>query len=236
VEKPGHSVDKSCPGKATHRQGIARSGRTTARLTLAILCNHYPQAHCALHHRSPFELLVATILSAQCTDVRVNLVTPALFARYPAPAALALATPLEVEALIRSTGFFRNKAANLLGCARALVARHGGKVPRTMEELVALPGVGRKTANVILGNAFDIPGLVVDTHVGRVARRLGWAQAAMPEAVERELCALLPQKMWTQASHVLIWHGRACCRAQTALCSACPVRARCPQIGVQRAR
>lgn len=224
MENPAHKVDKSRPG------------RTVARQTLAILSNHYPLAHCALQHRSPFELLVATILSAQCTDARVNLVTPALFARYPDPAALALATPAEVEALIRSTGFFRNKAANLLGCARALVERHRGAVPRTMAELVALPGVGRKTANVILGNAFATPGLVVDTHVGRVARRLGWARATQPEAVERELCALLPRKLWTQASHVLIWHGRACCRAQTALCSTCPVRDRCPRLGVLRAR
>ena len=179
---------------------------------------------------------MATILSAQCTDARVNLVTPQLFARYPDPAALAAAAPDEVETLIRSTGFFRNKAANLLGCARALVERHRGEVPCTMAELVALPGVGRKTANVILGNAFDIPGLVVDTHVGRVARRLGWARAVQPEAVERELCVLLPRNLWTQASHVLIWHGRACCRAQTALCSACPVRERCPRLGVGRSK
>ena len=204
--------------------------------TLLLLEEQYPAAHCALQHRSPWELLVATILSAQCTDLRVNLVTPALFAAFPDPADLAAAAPAEVEELIRSTGFFRNKAANLIGCARAVAERHGGAVPGTLAELVTLPGVGRKTANVILGNAFGVPGMVVDTHVGRVARRLGWAQAGQPEGVERELCALLPAKKWTQTSHVLIWHGRACCRAQTAHCSSCPVGERCPRVGVQRAR
>lgn len=206
------------------------------RQTLERLFRHYPDAHCALRHQSPFELLVATILSAQCTDLRVNLVTPALFARFADPQALAVAAPAEVERLIRSTGFFRNKAANLIGCARALVAQHHGRVPQTLAELVALPGVGRKTANVILGNAFGVPGMVVDTHVGRVARRLGWVQARQPEGVERELCALLPKERWTLTSHVLIWHGRACCRAQTALCSGCPVQDFCPKVGVTRSR
>lgn len=201
-----------------------------------VLEESYPQATCALRHASPWQLLVATILSAQCTDARVNQVTPALFARFPHPAALAAAPPAEVEALIRPTGFFRNKAANLIGCARAVTARHGGSVPQTLAALIALPGVGRKTANVVLGNAFAVPGMVVDTHVGRVARRLGWARAAHPEGVERELCALLPAAKWTQTSHVLIWHGRACCRAQTAYCSACPVAGECPKVGVKRTR
>ena len=215
---------------------LPRPGTTAVLHTLELLCRHYPDAHCALQHQSPFELLVATILSAQCTDVRVNLVTPALFARFPDAHVLAEAPPAEVEELIRSTGFFRNKAANLIGCAKSLVEHHHGTVPRTLAELVALPGVGRKTANVILGNAFGVPGMVVDTHVGRVARRLGWAQALQPEVVERELCKLLPEDQWTQTSHVLIWHGRACCRAQTALCSSCPVQERCPKLGVKRAR
>jgi endonuclease-3 len=196
----------------------------------------YPDATCALHHASSWQLLVATILSAQCTDLRVNLVTPALFARFPDPASLAAASSLEVEGLVHSTGFFRSKAASLVGCARAVTERHRGLVPRTMAELVLLPGVGRKTANVLLGNAFGVPGMVVDTHVGRVARRLGWAQSSQAVAVERELCRLLPSERWTGTSHVLIWHGRGCCRAQTAHCSGCPVRERCPQVGVLRTR
>jgi endonuclease-3 len=210
--------------------------RRHALLTLTRLEERYPEATCALLHASPWQLLVATILSAQCTDQRVNQVTPVLFARFPGPAQLAVAAADEVEGLIRSTGFFRNKAASLIGCARAVVARHHGLVPKTMAELVALPGVGRKTANVLLGNAFGVPGMVVDTHVGRVARRLGWAQAGQPEGVERELCRLLPPDRWTGTSHVLIWHGRSCCRAQTACCSVCPVRERCPRVGVVRAR
>jgi endonuclease-3 len=204
--------------------------------TLARLEQAYPEACCALHHTSPWQLLVATILSAQCTDARVNQVTPALFARFPDPASLAAAPLATVEELIRSTGFFRNKAASLVGCARMVVERHQGSVPRSMAQLVALPGVGRKTANVLLGNAFDIAGMVVDTHVGRVARRLGWAAATGAEGVERELCALLPASCWTQTSHILIWHGRRCCRAQTAHCSACVVRERCRRVGVVKSR
>jgi len=202
--------------------------------TLKQLEGAYPEAHCALLHNSSWQLLVATILSAQCTDVRVNLVTPALFARYPGPVEMAAADQAELEELIRSTGFFRNKARNLLLCAQQVVDQHGGEVPQTMVALVALPGVGRKTANVLLGNAFGVPGMVVDTHVGRVARRLGWAQSRQPEVVEKELCALLPAESWTQTAHVLIFHGRECCRAQTAWCSRCPVLERCPQIGVDR--
>jgi endonuclease-3 len=202
--------------------------------TLACLEEAYPEAHCALLHRTPWQLLVATILSAQCTDVRVNQVTPQLFARFPGPDQLAAAEPAELEELIRSTGFFRNKARNLILCARKVVSEYDGSVPRAMSELVNLPGVGRKTANVLLGNAFDTPGMVVDTHVGRVARRLGWTRARQPEAVEKELCGLLPEEKWTQTAHVLIFHGRQCCRAQTAWCSRCPVVDRCPQTGVSR--
>lgn len=207
-----------------------------AQRTLDCLEKTYPEAHCALVHGNPWQLLVATILSAQCTDVRVNQVTPKLFARFPDAAALADADPAELEALIRATGFFRNKAKNLLGCAAALVREHDGQVPREMRSLVALPGVGRKTANVVLGNAFGVPGMVVDTHVGRIARRLGWVTARTPEGIEEQLCRLLPAERWTQAAHVLIFHGRQCCRAQTAWCSACPVVDRCPQVGVKRQR
>lgn len=210
--------------------------REHALETLLLLEQSYPEATCALQHASPWQLLVATILSAQCTDSRVNQVTPGLFARFPDPASLAEAAPAEVEALIRSTGFFRNKTANLIGCARDVAVAHQGCVPQTLAELIRLPGVGRKTANVVLGNAFAIPGMVVDTHVGRVARRLGWAQASQPEGVERELCGLLPCQRWTQTSHVLIWHGRRCCRSRTAHCSVCPVQVRCPRIGVKRVK
>ena len=227
------------PGKGTalrRRAPVERVTRRHALLTLTLLEQVYPEATCALRHKSPWQLLVATILSAQCTDVRVNQVTPALFARFPDPASLASASQQTVEELIRPTGFFRNKAASLIGCARLLVERHQGLVPRSMAELVALPGIGRKTANVVLGNAFGVPGMVVDTHVGRVARRLGWTQAPSPAGVERELCALLPAARWTQTSHVLIWHGRSCCRAQTAHCTACPVSERCRRVGVVRSR
>ena len=203
---------------------------------LDILQKEYPDARVTLDFKNPLQLLMATILAAQCTDERVNLVTKNLFKKYRQASDYARADLKTLEGKIRSTGFFRNKAANLVACARALVAHHGGEVPRVMSDLVALPGVGRKTANVILGNAFAVPGMVVDTHVGRVARRLGWAQCHQPERVERELCTLLPRGRWTQTSHVLIWHGRRCCRAQTAHCSICPVQNRCPQVGVKRAK
>lgn len=202
--------------------------------TLDLLEAAYPEAHCALTHQNPWQLLAATILSAQCTDVRVNLVTPELFRHFPDPESLAKAEALEVEELIRSTGFFRNKAKNLIACAAALVREHHGQIPRQMSALVGLPGVGRKTANVVLGNAFGVPGMVVDTHVGRIARRLGWTTVVEPVVAERQLCKLLPAERWTQAAHVLIFHGRQCCRSQTAWCSSCPVVGRCPQVGVGR--
>ena len=202
--------------------------------TLTLLDAAYPDAHCALVHENPWQLLVATILSAQCTDVRVNMVTPALFARFPGPAEMAQAELEDVEELIRSTGFFRNKAKNLIACAATVIEEHHGNVPQEMKSLVALPGVGRKTANVILGNAFDVPGMVVDTHVGRISKRLGWSKTTTAEGIEKELCDLLPAEHWTQAAHILIFHGRECCRAQTAWCSRCPVVARCPQVGVGR--
>ncbi len=203
--------------------------RTRARAVLRRLKKAYPDAHCALDHRTPFELLVATILSAQCTDVRVNLTTPALFARYPTPRDLAGADPAELESLIRPTGFFRMKAKNLIGMATALLETHGGEVPRTMEALRALPGVGRKTANVVLGNAFGMnEGITVDTHVGRIARLLELTRATDPEQVERDLMVLIPRKEWTLVSHLLISHGRAVCIARRPRCDDCVLRSVCP--------
>jgi endonuclease-3 len=207
---------------------------TAALETIDILEATYPEADCALVHDNPWQLLVATILSAQCTDVRVNQVTPKLFRRYPDAHSMAAADQIELEELVRPTGFYRNKAKNLIGCAMALVCYHAGEVPKNISALVSLPGVGRKTANVILGNAFDLPGMVVDTHVGRIARRLGWTRAKDAVKIEQDLCGLLPAERWTQAAHVLIFHGRQCCRAQTAWCSRCPVVERCPQVGVGR--
>lgn len=214
------------------KQPVLRSARHS-RQTLRQLAELYPEAECALHYSSPWELLVATILSAQCTDVRVNLVTPALFARCPTPAAMSRVPIEELEELIRTTGFFRNKARNLLQCATTLVSRHSGGVPATMEELVELAGVGRKTANVILGNAFQVPGMVVDTHVKRLSYRLGWSAERDPEKIEGDLCNLLAKRDWTQASHLLIAHGRAVCRAQRPCCSGCALLQRCPRNGVK---
>ncbi len=211
-----------------------RISKVHALHTLDRLDAIYPDAHCALLHDNPWQLLIATILSAQCTDVRVNIVTPILFNRFQDPLSLSQAELGEVEELIRSTGFFRNKAKSLIGCSRALVEEHQGMVPQEMSALVELPGVGRKTANVVLGNAFGTPGMVVDTHVGRIAGRLGWVMARTAEGIEEQLCKLLPKERWTQAAHVLIFHGRQCCRAQTAWCSKCPVVDRCPQVGVGR--
>lgn len=193
------------------------------------LAAEYPDAHCELDHANAFQLVVATILSAQCTDKRVNMVTPALFARYPSAAALAGAEPGELEDLIRPTGFFRNKAKSLLGMASALVERHGGEVPRTMDELVALPGVGRKTANVVLGNAFDLAeGVVVDTHVGRLSRRLALTRNSDPVKVEQDLMRLFQRQHWTLLSHLLIFHGRRVCEARRPKCALCVLRDLCP--------
>ena len=203
---------------------------TKARLTqfLELLEAAYPDARCALEHRTPFELVVATILSAQCTDARVNLTTPALFARYPDAAALAAAQPAELEALIHATGFFRNKARNLIGLGQALIAHHGGNVPNDPAELGALPGVGQKTANVVLANAFAVPALAVDTHIFRVARRLGLSEATTPEKVEADLCRLFPRTTWIDLHHRLIWHGRRTCDARKPACGGCPVGRLCP--------
>lgn len=189
----------------------------------------YPDAHCELNHSGPYQLLVATILSAQCTDKRVNLVTPALFARFPNAEALAMADPRAVEELIKPTGFFRNKTRSLLGMAGGLLDRFGGSVPGRMEDLVTLPGVGRKTANVMLGTAFDQPvGVVVDTHVGRVSRRLGLTRLSDPVKVESVLMKLFPRKNWTLLSHLLIFHGRRVCVARRPRCAECVLNDLCP--------
>jgi len=189
----------------------------------------YPEAECALHFRNAYELLIATILSAQSTDKTVNQVTPALFAKYPSPRELAQADLPELEELIYATGFFRNKARNLLGCAQVLVTQHNGVVPQTMTELTALPGVGRKTANVVLGNAFGInEGLVVDTHVQRLAQRLGFTPQTQPVKIERDLRTWVPQSEWTLLSHRLILHGRQVCSARKPKCEACALAQLCP--------
>ena len=206
--------------------------RRRSRSILRGLAKLYPDAHCALHHENPLQLLVATILSAQCTDVRVNLVTPALFARYPDAKAFAAAELAELETMVQSTGFFRNKAQNIQSCCRQIVAEHGGQVPGTMEALVQLPGVGRKTANVILGNCFNTPGITVDTHVGRLSRRLGLTEETDAEKVERDLMGLLPAKEWTMFSHRMIFHGRQVCHARKPRCSQCSLASLCPKVGV----
>jgi endonuclease-3 len=193
----------------------------------------YPEPRCALVHSGPYQLLVATILSAQCTDARVNLVTPGLFARYPTPAALADADQAELEDIIRSTGFFRAKAKSLRGMARRIVQDHRGKVPGDLEALTALPGVGRKTAHVVLGNAFAIAsGIVVDTHVKRLAFRLGLTTARDPVHVEHDLAKIIPKKHWIDFSHRLIEHGRKLCLARKPRCSSCTLAKHCPKRGV----
>jgi endonuclease-3 len=193
------------------------------------LAKHYPNAHCALDFNSPFQLLVATILSAQCTDKRVNMVTPALFKRYRTPAAMSEAKPEELEEMIKSTGFFRNKTKSLLAMSRAVAEQHGGRVPDTMEDLVRLPGVGRKTANVVLGNAYDKnEGVVVDTHVGRVSARLGLTKETDPVKVEQDLAKLFPRDQWTMLAHLLIEHGRQICEARRPKCEICFLNDICP--------
>lgn len=214
---------------------VAKSPRTKAdkqaiaTVVLERLLAEYPDAHCELDYRNAFELLCATILSAQCTDVRVNMVTPVLFARYPDAAALSAASSTDVEEIVRTTGFFRAKAKSLIGMAGKLVASHAGEVPRTIAELVPLPGVGRKTANVILGNAFEInEGIVVDTHVQRLSRRLGLTREPDPIGIERELMPLFPRERWAILSHLLIWHGRRVCFARKPNCAGCVLRDVCP--------
>ena len=211
------------------KRETARDTRARARKIIARLERTYPGAKCALNHENPLQLLVATILSAQCTDARVNLVTPALFARYATARDYAAANPATLELEIKSTGFFRNKTKSILGMAQALVEHHGGQVPDTMEALTALPGVGRKTANVVLGNAFGRnDGIVVDTHVQRIAGLLQLTRQRTPEKIERDLMDLVPREQWTLFSHLLILHGRAVCVARRPRCEACVVNRWCP--------
>ena len=203
-----------------------------ARRLGRVLAAAYPDADTELDFTTPLELLIATVLSAQSTDKRVNEVTPALFARYPDAAAYAAADRAELEDMIRPAGLYRSKAASIQGLAQVICERHGGEVPRTLEELVSLPGVGRKTANVVLGNAYDVPGITVDTHVGRLARRFGWTTETDPERVEADLMALFPRSEWTDLSHRMILHGRRVCHARKPDCEGCPVAALCPSATV----
>ena len=215
---------------------LARTRR--ARKMYRVLTDRHPDAECELDFRNPFELLVATVMSAQTTDVAVNGVTPGLFARFPDAVSLAAADRAEVEVLIKRTGFYRAKTRSIIGLAQALVERFGGEVPPRMKDLVTLPGVGRKTANVVLGNAFDTPGLTVDTHFGRLVRRMGWTDLEDPVKVEHAIADLIPRKEWTNLSHTLIFHGRRVCHARRPACGACPVAQWCPssQTGVTTPR
>jgi endonuclease-3 len=235
---PRPTVSSRKPAKPP-RRAAAKTAPATQRLPrlLAALKKLYPNSGCSLKHDGPYQLLVATILSAQCTDQRVNQVTPALFARYPTAGGLAAARPEELEGLIQSTGFYRNKAKSLLGMATALVERHGGKVPAEMEDLVQLPGVGRKTANVVLGNAFgQNEGIVVDTHVARLSQRLGLTRHSDPVKIEQDLMALVPREDWTLWAHLLIDHGRKVCQARRPRCGECALAGDCPSADVARAK
>lgn len=197
-----------------------------------VLADAYPQAHCELDFSTPLQLAVATVLSAQCTDKRVNETTPALFARYRTAADYAAADRAELEELIRPTGFYRNKTTALVGLGAALVERFDGELPRTLADLVTLPGIGRKTANVILGNAFDVPGITVDTHFGRLVRRWGWTEHDDPVKVEHEVGELIPKRDWTMLSHRVIFHGRRVCHSRRPACGVCPLAGDCPSYGI----
>jgi endonuclease III len=209
------------------RLGLVRRARQINK----ILGDTYPDARAELNFESPFQLLIATVLSAQTTDARVNLTTPELFTKYPTPGDLAAAGPEDVEAILKPTGFFRAKTKAVMGLSAALCDRFGGQVPGKLEDLVTLPGVGRKTANVVLGNAFGIPGITVDTHFGRLARRFGWTTSTEPEKVEAEVGELIPKRDWTALSNRVVWHGRRVCHARRPACGACPVARLCPSFG-----
>ncbi len=227
------AATRASGGRGPKLPEMTEEDRKFARKVLRILKRAYPVAECALHHDSAFQLLVATILSAQCTDERVNATTPALFAKYPTAETLAEAKQADVEKIIRSLGFFRAKARNLIGMAQGLVERHGGEVPQTLDELVELPGVGRKTASVVLGTWFGIPsGVVVDTHVKRISYLIGLTRSRNPVVIERDLMALLPRKEWIGFSHRLILHGRAICVARRPKCAECPLLGTCRRVGL----
>ncbi|MCA9260991.1 MAG: endonuclease III [Planctomycetales bacterium] len=235
--EPSRSRDKasvpSTPRPASRKRVSKAERQRRAALVVERLAADHPDAHCALHHCGPLELLIATILSAQCTDERVNMVTPQLFQAYPTPADFAAAPLADLEKAVQSTGFYRNKAKNIQACCRQIVEEHGGETPADMDSLVALAGVGRKTANVVLGTGFGIAtGVVVDTHVGRISRRLGLTTATDAVKVEKELNELLPQSEWIDFSHRMIFHGRRVCMARKPNCSECSMAAFCPRIGV----
>jgi endonuclease-3 len=214
---------------AKERKARLQAAPGLAPKTLARLSKQHPTAHCELDHKTPFELIVSVVLSAQTTDVNVNKATPKLFARFPDAKALAAVEPSEVEPYIASLGFFRMKSKSIVGLARALVAEHGGEVPRSMDALVKLPGVGRKTANVVLGVLWNIPeGVVVDTHVQRISQRLGWTRNTEPVKIEQDLVKILPRDKWDLTGHVLIFHGRRCCFARKPECESCSVSDTCP--------
>ena len=217
-------VDAAAPASRT---ALVRRARRIDK----VLAETYPEAGCELDFASAWQLLIATVLSAQTTDKRVNSVSPALFARYPGPAELAAADPADVEAIIAPTGFFRAKTASIMKLAAAVLERFGGEVPPRLDDLVTLPGVGRKTANVVLGDAFGIPGITVDTHVGRLARRFGWTAETDPVKAEREIGSLFHKRDWVMLNHHLIWHGRRRCHARRPACGACPVAKLCPSYG-----
>lgn len=218
------------PATASTESPVALVRR--ARRIYRTLAKVYPDAHAELDFATPLQLVVATILSAQCTDKRVNEISPAVFRRYPDAGAYAGADRHELEDMIRPTGFYRNKANSLIGLGQQLVERFDGEVPRTLAELVTLPGLGRKSANVVLGNAFDVPGITVDTHFGRLARRLGWTTETDPVKVEHAVGALFPKSEWTMVSHCLIWHGRRVCHSRRPACGACEVARWCPSYGM----
>ncbi|MDF5754856.1 endonuclease III [Spongiactinospora sp. TRM90649] len=220
------------PRKAADPAGQSRLALVRrARRINRILAETYPDAHCELDFHNPLELLVATILSAQCTDKRVNMVTPVLFAKFHTAADYAAADRSEMEEIIRSTGFFRAKTNSIIGMAQALCERHGGEVPGKLADLVKLPGVGRKTGNVVLGNAFGVPGITVDTHFQRLTHRFAWTPETDPVKIEHAVGSLIPKREWTMLSHRMIWHGRRICHARTPACGVCPVAALCPAYG-----
>jgi endonuclease-3 len=226
--KPSSAVPARSLSAKERKERLKRAP-SLAPATLATLATQHPTAHCELDHRSAFELIVSVVLSAQTTDVNVNRATPKLFARFPDARALAAVDPKEVEPYVASLGFFRMKSKSIVGLARAIVEKHSGEVPRTMDDLVKLPGVGRKTANVVLGVMWNNPeGVVVDTHVMRLSQRLGWSKNNEPEKIERDLCAILPRSEWDHASHVLIFHGRRVCFARKPDCEGCSVNDVCP--------